>query len=115
MPSPNSQIKTFNENKQPFECDVRNQKFSSENNLNANISNVRKTKRKECSQCDKKFSTNNNLKIHNQSKHSNSADLKCDFCDSTFKIKQYLQRHILTRHTDDLEPVECQICSKKFK
>ncbi len=69
----------------------------------------------ECSECDGKLSTNQELKFHMNSKHSNAANLiKCDFCDSTFKKKQYLERHILAMHTDN-PPVECQICSQKFK
>ena len=68
----------------------------------------------KCPQCDKIFPRRKQLEIHSQT-HSNVRTISCDKCDSKFKLKGYLTKHIKTIHNkSELGKWICALCQKKF-
>ena len=64
-----------------------------------------------CKICDLSLRSKKELKMHNQSKHTQR--IKCDECDETFGKNCDLESHIEQSH-DSVNKFECDKCGKNF-
>uniref|UniRef100_A0A336L2R4 CSON003371 protein n=1 Tax=Culicoides sonorensis TaxID=179676 RepID=A0A336L2R4_CULSO len=64
----------------------------------------------DCQICQSTFASSRSLKQH--AKIHVGPDLQCGHCTKTFKVKQALSRHILTKHNNVQFRVICTICGK---
>lgn len=63
----------------------------------------------ECEICHKVFKNALTLKGH-MSLHTN-PDLKCDYCDKTYKVRDSLNRHIRAFHKGIKKRHRCKLCN----
>ncbi|RWS28032.1 hypothetical protein B4U80_01665 [Leptotrombidium deliense] len=64
-----------------------------------------------CEECDREFATGSLLREHSRKHYKR---YKCDICGQLADSPSSLRHHILYRHTDD-RPFACQFCDSKFK
>lgn len=81
------------------ECDER---FSSDNELDAHKASVHKVVNYDCEICGRTFSSKENLNSHIQEEHSVKT---CDVCGQTFNDKNSLNKHKKEKHH-----FECKEC-----
>ena len=87
---------------------------TSNSNLRLHKKNVHEgLKVHKCVYCNKDFSQLVALKVHiNRLHEQKEKDEKCHLCDSAFKMKYDLERHIAGVHNKN--PYKCDFCSKTF-
>ncbi|KFB39028.1 AGAP009339-PA-like protein [Anopheles sinensis] len=66
-----------------------------------------------CSVCDKSFVLNSRLKAH-MKLHTTQKDYACDICGDKFRSNGLLKRHRRSVHSTE-RPYECKHCPKRFR
>ena len=66
-----------------------------------------------CDTCDSSFKSKKSLKRHITSVHEGKKSFKCDLCGTSFTGKSSLKRHVATVH-EEKKPFKCAICDFKF-
>ncbi|XP_004534444.1 zinc finger protein 124 isoform X2 [Ceratitis capitata] len=66
-----------------------------------------------CNICECKFSQRRNYVWHMKSKHNTETPHKCTACQSVFKYKKELERHMKKMHAPTV--YDCSYCDKKFQ
>lgn len=62
-----------------------------------------------CKMCGEVYYNRTLLHLHFKSTHTD--DLKCQYCDKTFKTRDRLEEHVNYNHTGD-RPFKCDVCDK---
>lgn len=70
---------------------------------------------KKCKYCDKLFSNRSGRLYHQEQVHFNRRRFRCDNCDLSFGLKQTLMNHIRNKHSNNVRPFKCEMCSKNYK
>uniref|UniRef100_A0A3B3Z7C8 C2H2-type domain-containing protein n=1 Tax=Periophthalmus magnuspinnatus TaxID=409849 RepID=A0A3B3Z7C8_9GOBI len=71
-----------------------------------------KPKRHMCPVCKRRFSRKRHMNEHMRS-HTGETPFSCSYCDTRFRYRYSLVRHILTKHSED-KPYSCSVCQKGF-
>ena len=102
--------------KNNLKCNYSAQKFSSTPNtyLRTHKRNVHEgLKAHKCTYCSKEFSQLGSLTLHIKRIHEKrERNEKCHLCDSAFKFKYDLEKHIAGVHNEN--SYKCEFCSKTF-
>ena len=67
----------------------------------------------KCDVCDSIFKTKQNLERHVASVHEGRKPFKCDFCNANFAHKHQLKRHVASVH-ENKKPFKCDSCDASF-
>ncbi|CAG9106356.1 unnamed protein product [Plutella xylostella] len=62
-----------------------------------------------CKSCGGEF--HNRTLLHYHFKANHTTDLKCQYCEKTFKVRSSLQEHVYFTHTGE-RPYKCSVCDK---
>jgi KRAB domain-containing zinc finger protein len=99
---------------QSVQCKICGKIVKSVFYLSRHMSNVHATKTPfACSLCDKAFNKQCYLNIHFKRVHSNLV-FCCESCNSSFKYKHDLVRHIQYKHSKNPSVFSCKKCPAKF-
>ena len=95
---------------------IKEEKFEevqqSEKELSYPITPV-KDKSFQCDKCNSFFKSKQNLKRHIASVHEEKKSFKCDICDYSCSQKGDLNKHVASVH-EGKKPFQCNICSVNF-
>ena len=106
--------------KQSFNCEICERKFSFRFSLHRHISEVHEENRShkkvimnnhkesvhegkkkfQCGKCNKLFSDKSNMTKHIASIHEGKKPFRCDNCDASFSTKQNMNKHIKVVHEE---------------
>ncbi|KAF7279150.1 hypothetical protein GWI33_007562 [Rhynchophorus ferrugineus] len=72
-----------------------------------------------CPQCQRKFPTRRQLVLHVSShalpkKIAKDESVRCMVCYKLFAHRERLQKHMLVHGSDDVKPLQCKNCKKRF-
>ena len=67
----------------------------------------------KCDSCETSFKSKTNLRKHIEAVHEGKKPNKCDFCDAAFYRKVHLNRHITSFH-EGRKHYKCNICVGSF-
>ena len=67
-----------------------------------------------CLLCDSIFKAKRHLERHISTVHVNIPSFECGVCDETFSRKDNLKRHVDRAHTKEDSFYECNTCKKTF-
>jgi hypothetical protein len=98
------------ENVLPSDCHICKKQFMKRTNMLEHFRRVHKEVLFSCEHCDMKFVSEFILKKHIKSHQGNR--INCDYCVSTFRIKEQWCKHMRKSHRGEM--FSCQDCDKKF-
>jgi len=93
-----------------FTCDICKKGVGTRGGLMYHIQAHLNGRAFKCNICDKSYSTKNDYDTHN--KRHVGKTFECEFCNSVFKVKQYLADHITAGHLP--KSLKCKNCGKLF-
>ena len=67
----------------------------------------------QCDKCNSFFKSKSHLKRHIESVHEENKDFECNICDVKFSRKAYLKIHMDSVHKGK-EPFQCNVCDVIF-
>ncbi|XP_075243723.1 uncharacterized protein LOC142337971 [Convolutriloba macropyga] len=123
---------------QKYECKYCEKKFSSEAHCNSHVTRVHAmglsvddvifpppqsvtsaTRGKKnallCNVCGKAFKTKEKLELHCKSVHSDEKPFTCPVCLKSFRLNDYLKRHMLMHARSSKGEYVCEFCGKQFR
>ena len=107
-----AQADELHNNNRPFQCSQCHSSFTLKGNLKRHIQSVHTGQRSfQCMQCDASFKLKNHLTRH-LTIHLDKYD--CDFCEKRFKTEMKRRVHVDKFHSDD-RPFQCTQCDSTFK
>ena len=95
----NAHMKSVQDGKKSFKCDICDSCYISDYELKAHISSVHERNMLlQCEECAVSFSSQKSLYEHNLLLHEKKKPYKCNVCGYNFASTSYLQRHIAAIH-----------------
>ena len=98
----------------PHKCDYCGHGFATKYRLKIHTRVHSGEKPFQCQYCGQCYTTSSSLRIHVGTKHINSFNEKCAFCDAFFISKRELAQHALRFHQDLDKPYQCPQCERRF-
>ena len=105
----NGNVKPTSQNVKRFKCELCENVFASEKDLNGHINIIHETEKNTCKTCGKSFRHGANLKKHEDVHRAGAPNIfKCKKCEKVFGKKLNLQLHFTAIHGDKI--FNCNQC-----
>ena len=112
-------VKTQHEIHEPVICPHCNKSFLIKKYLNEHVTKIHINggiKRFQCDKCFESFTRKTLLQTHVKSKHEIHEPSICNYCNKSFKIQEYLDKHISNVHKNNvIKNHKCDACNQTFK
>ena len=110
----NGHTRSVHEGKKPFQCNICDARFSKKTDMSRHIESVHEEKKPfKCNACDKTFYKKLDMKKHIESVHEGKKPFKCDICNYRCSEKGSMKKHVASVH-EGKKPFKCNDCGKAF-